>query len=157
MDRSIAILDQIKLETQQFWSKCEWTKSGDKCSKMFFSLEKERYLRKNMKCIITECSRHITDQKEILTEQTKFYKGLHSNDPKVHFKFTRTDKENYLTEENKNNCKQELQMDELFDAVMTLKCNKCPGGDGLTVEFYQKFYKSLFQPLYLMCLHAFET
>ena len=41
-----------------------------------------------------------------------------------------------------------ISLDELFDAVMTLRNNKTPGGDGITVEFYRKFWKELKVPLY---------
>ena len=89
---------------------------------MFFSLEKKKYMMKNMKMILTNSGKHITDQKSILEEQTKFYKNLYSKDKNVSFKLCRG--------------KTELTIDELFDAVMTLKSNKCPGGNGLTNKFY---------------------
>ena len=50
----------------------------------------------------------------------------------------------------------ELQMsrDEVFDAVMTLRSNKTPSLDSITVEFYRKFYKNLIDPLFNMYEYA---
>ena len=44
---------------------------------------------------------------------------------------------------------------ELFDAMMTLKSGKTPGGDGLTLEFYKKYWKLLVTPLLNMYKQGF--
>ena len=82
-------IDGINTEAAIFRSKCAWTEYGEKTAKCFFSLEKSNYAAKNMKLIITDCGKHITEQKSILSEQTKFYKNLYSRDPKVNFKLER--------------------------------------------------------------------
>ena len=53
-------------------------------------------------------------------------------------------------------CNQEISIAELFDAVMTLKSDKVPGIDGLTVEFYRKFWKSLSPFLMAMNQYSFK-
>ena len=110
-----------------------------------------------MKTIITEAGKHIMEQKAILDEQTKFYKNLYTKNPKVKFALVRSEEEPYLMEEDKLSCEGDLTEDELFDGLMTLRSNKCPGGDGLTNEFYRKFFKKLATPLKLMAHHAFEN
>ena len=150
-------IDLMKTEQSIFRSRCNWLEFGEKNSKMFFSLEKRNYMDKNMKHVITECGRHITDQKGILEEQTKFYKSLYTKDSKVNFNLKRNKDEKYLSEEGRLACDAELSIDELYDAVMTLKSNKCPGGDGLTNEFYRKFFKLLSISLLQMAKYSFET
>ena len=44
-----------------------------------------------------------------------------------------------------------LDENELFDALQQLKDNKSPGPDGLTKEFYVKFWDDL-KVLYLKCI-----
>ena len=124
---------------------------------MFFALEKNRYMNKNMKCILLDYGRHITEQKAILEEQTKFYKGLYTKDKNISFNLTRGPEEKVLTEEQRLHCDAPLQQDELFDVIMTLRNGKCPGGDGLTVEFYRVFYKQLVVHLYAMYQFAYKN
>ena len=64
-------------ERSIFCSKCRYVRDGEKCSKYFFSLEKKRYLEKNMKCVINEEGKMCTKQKSILDEQVKFFKQLY--------------------------------------------------------------------------------
>lgn len=42
---------------------------------------------------------------------------------------------------------QEPTIHEIFDAIMTMKSGKCPGIDGLPVEFYRTFWPQLKQVL----------
>ena len=48
-----------------------------------------------------------------------------------------------------------ISKEELYDAIMTLKQGKAPGGDGLTLEFFRKFWSVLSEPLhnnYIQCI-----
>ena len=122
---------------------------------MFFALEKKNYINKNMKTIITDCGKHIIEQKGILEEQTKFFKSLYQKDKNICFKYTRGPDEPYLDLAEQHYCDQELTIDELFDATAMLKSGKCPGGDGLPNEFYFKFFKQLGPHLLSMANHTY--
>ena len=37
----------------------------------------------------------------------------------------------------------DITIDEMFDAMMTLRSNKTPGGDGLTLELYRKIWPKI--------------
>ena len=57
-------LDTLAVERAQstiFRSKARWVRDGEKNSKYFFSLEKRRYLEKNMTTVVTEDNEVITD------------------------------------------------------------------------------------------------
>ena len=142
-------LNQISMQKVQsaiFRSCSMYYKDSDKNTKFFFSLEKRRYMEKNMKCVINEQGTHIMNQQSILNEQTKFYRALYSRDEDVHFMLQLSPDEKRLSAEQKMMCDMELQMDEIFDAIMTLKSGKVGGIDGLSLEFYCTFYKDLKNP-----------
>ena len=131
-------------------------RAGEKSTKYFFGLEKKRYLDKNMKCIINERGETLWELNNILEEQTKFYMRLYSKDPKVSFTLQRHNLDPKLDQEEKCQCDKPLLVDEIFDAIMTLKGGKCAGGDGLPIEFYHEFYNEIKQPLYQMFVHAYN-
>ena len=59
--------------------------------------------------------------------------------------------------EQKESCDKPFSIDEFFDALMTLKGNKVPGLDGITIEFYRKFWKLLGPHLVQMYQHSYEA
>ena len=96
------------------------------------------------------------DQKVILNEQVKFYKKLYTSDKDVKFTLTPEPNERMLSNGERELCEKEFSTDEYYDAVMTLKSNKVPGLDGLTVEFYQRFWKKVSGPLIQMYQYTLE-
>ena len=148
---------KLKTESTVFRSRCQYVREGEKNSKYFFSLEKNNYMAKNMKCLINDKGEIITDQSKILKEQTNFFRKLYEKDNEVDFHCMPNPNDPKLTEIDKDFCDMPLQIDELFDAVMTLRSNKCPGSSGLSAEFYRTFWRHLKQPLYNMYLHSYES
>ena len=140
-----------------FRSRCNYAKAGERCSKYFLSLEKRNYLEKNMKCICLDDGTVSTNQGRILKEITRFYRELYSADPSIAFNMQRGDEEACLSEEEKQCLDSDFLTDEFYDAVMTLKGGKVPGLDGLTVEFYRKFWKQLSPYLIRMYRYSYET
>ena len=134
----LTVLDMEKVEASIFRSKCKYVNEYEKSTKFFFSLEKQRYLEKNMKCLVTDSGRVLTEPKDILKGQTEYYQKLYETNKQTKFNLSPETNEQLLTEEQKQFCDQPLIMDEIFDAIMTLKKGKCCGGDGLPVEWYLK-------------------
>ena len=54
-----------------------------------------------------------------------------------------TELDSKLTDEQKTLCDGLLTIDECTDAIFSMKTNKSPGLDGLTVEWYRKFWEKL--------------
>ena len=150
----LSVLQQEKTESAIFRSKCQYIRDGEKNSKYFFSLEKKRYNEKNMKCLITEKGKKIVNMSEILYQQTLFFEELYSKDPNVYFKMEPKNTDPKLNIIEKNFCESDLTEGELFDAMMTLRSNKCCGGDGLSIEFYRTFYKKIKSHMLRMFKHA---
>ena len=69
-----------KIDDALIRSRCVWHEHGDKSSKYFLNLEKNRAVQNQIRTI--SCSeKEITDEKEINTELFKFYKALF--EPKI--------------------------------------------------------------------------
>ena len=157
INHEIRRIDKTKTEASIFRSRAKWFREGELSTKFFFSLEKRRYLEKNMNCVIDDNGNIINDRDQILDEQTKFYTRLYSKNPNAKFTLSREDWEPKLSPVEQMSCEQPLSTDEIFDAIMTLRSGKCPGLNGLTIEFYRKFFKILREPLLKMYEQAFAN
>jgi len=88
-----------------------------------------------------------TDQKEILDLQAEFYKTLYTpvrektkEQTVQYLNKIHTPK---LSEKEKLSCEGELTIEECLSSLKSFKTNRTPGNDGLTVEFYKKFWPVL--------------
>ena len=86
----------------------------------------------------------LTDPKEVLEEQRRFYSKLYSsqnpcvNDPRFNLLFT-GNMIKTLDNEQKESCEGLLTVEECKEALNNFSKNKSPGTDGLTAEFYSFF------------------
>ena len=110
-----------------------------------------------MKTIITECGKLITDQQDILNEQTKFFKKLYTKCKEIEFSYLNMGQAPKIDEPEHIMCDSKLSINELYDGITTLRLGQCPGGDGLPNEFYFTFFKQLGPHLLAMANHAYET
>ena len=95
-----------------------------------------------MYCVRKSSGELMKDYREILNEQFHFYDALYTSNPEVKFTLVnQTDTK--LSEQQKALFEEPVSEGELFDAMMTLKRNKVCGCDGLSVEFYCKFWAQL--------------
>ena len=156
IDNDIKTHDLRKTNASMFRSRCNWVKNGEVSSKYFFNLEKRNYMSKNMRCVIRDTGEVSYDQGIILEEQTKFYKSLYAKDNNVQFCINRHPNDPMLSPEFRDRCEAELNVHEIYDAVMTLKPNKVGGPDGFTAEFYKTFFHQLKNHLLRMYLFAFD-
>ena len=83
------------------------------------------------------------DYWEIVNMQFELYE---THNPKTQFTATNSTS-CQLEPQERLEMEEDISEDELFDAVMTLKPGHTPGCDGLTLEFYRKFWKDLLGPL----------
>ena len=73
-----------RAEGMLFRSKARWYEEGEKSTKYFFALEKQRYNAKTCYKIIDEDGSEYTNQETILEIQRKFYTELYRDDPSVY-------------------------------------------------------------------------
>ena len=57
-------------------SKANWITRGEKSTKYFLNLEKRHYTNKLIPKLVLEDATEITDQKDIIREQERFYDKL---------------------------------------------------------------------------------
>ena len=122
-------------------AKRNWMKFGEKSSKFFYSLEKYNFMNKNRYQLKNEKGDIVTDQKEILDIQKRFYERLYRTE------LVEIDKEylekldcKKLLEEDRERCEEVITMPELKEAIFQLNKNKSPGCDGWPIELYQQLF-----------------
>ena len=145
MENTQKDLDDKMLEKAKgmlFRSKVRWYELGEKSTKYFFSLEKARYNTKTCYKLIDEQEGEIIDNNRILQKQQEFYQDLYSRDDEVVFNLT--NKYNiYVPEDIKQIQEQQITQLEVEQAIKSMKNNKTPGQDGISVDFYKVFWTKI--------------
>ena len=98
----------------------------------------------------------ISGQKEVLEEQKRFYQALYTTNEKVVFNLKPIPGERLLTEEAQT-LENPITYEELHSNLLAMTPNKCPGIDGLTKEFYVKFFDLLGPILVKVYNHAYTV
>jgi hypothetical protein len=122
-----------------------WATEGDKNTKFFLNLEKYKQESNAVKELINEQNDVISDTDSILEMEYTFYKKLYScvdvNVDKMEDFLQSVNNE--IDDDDKIMCDTEISYDEIIEALVNMSKNKSPGSDGLTTEFYCKFYDCL--------------
>ena len=134
-------LEEEKVQGAIFRSGARWANEGEKNTKYFFALEKRKYMNKNMFAVFRTDGTLSTCQKDILQEQYSFYKALYSADTSITFELQNHGVQ--ISNEVAATCDEPITLSEVTKALNTMKNNKCPGSDGLTVEFYKATWPKL--------------
>ena len=142
LEYEIEQLYNFKVAGAQIRSRVNLLEQGEKSSKYFFGLEKSRQCRKVINSLKVN-NQVITDKIEILKQEVIFYKRLYqsenaNNDCDTYL--NSIELENILTEEQAEKCEGLLTFEQCSKTIHNMKSNKSPGLDGLTVEFYVKFW-----------------
>jgi exonuclease III len=135
-------------------SKSQWVEQGEKSSKFFLNLEKHN---QELKAItkLQYGADNFDHPDDILSHILDFYKNLYApvanesesdktiyNDNLLNFQ---SDKK--ISTEDSDYLDGVITERELYEAVMSMPNDKSPGTDGLSAEFYKRFWKHLKKPL----------
>ena len=126
-------------------SKGRWLEEGEKPSRFFFKLERERIQRNLISSVLNSDDVEVFSHTEIEHEIVQFYSHLFSSetiDPLCK-QTCFASIENHLDFTQQQSCEGFLSLQELSDAVKTLNLGKSPGSDGFSVEFYLFFWDIL--------------
>ena len=139
-----------------FRAKCDYVQNYERSTKYFFNIEKARYNKKTMSSLKNEKTKlTITEPKAILKEQKNFYSELYTKNKKVCFILE--NKTNIkLTPEDREALDAPITMEELTEAVKSLKRQKAPGLTGLPAEFYQFFWSKIKELFHKAIEYAFK-
>lgn len=127
----------------------------EKSTKFFYAQEKMSYDKKTIHYIINDNGEKITDEKNKLNEIKAYYEKLYASSYKIIPDFSlleNMDGLSLLSDQSKETCDRDISVIECFEALTCLKNNKSPGCDGLTKEFYVRFWDRLGSKL-LLCLN----
>ena len=159
-EENIARLDEAKSEYETLYdhiiqgrlirSRANWCEYGEKNSKYFLNLENTNSKRISIRRIFDDKGKLMTGSHAILKELEDFYNTLYSNQD---FEGVEHWKANFLNDDQIPKLRDELQMicegvllnNECLQALSKLPNGKSPGEDGLTAEFYKKFWPLLGQ------------
>ena len=142
-------IEEQKVKSSVFRSKCKWAKYGERPNKYFFALEKRNYANKTMFAVQLADGSVCRNQSRILAEQAKFYQTLYSMNCDIQFDI-KNETNVRLSEAQKLSLDEDISLQEISDSLNDMKLGKVPGCDGLTVEFYRHFFDDLKIPLYEM-------
>lgn len=124
--------------------KATWYEQAEKSSKYFFALEKRRYNQKTISRIKDTAGTVVSDPKKIMDILNNNYERLFSvTSNEVDPDYLGTLNLPQVTEKDKFWLDGPIQLEEIHLALKSMNLSKCPGSDGLTVEFYQKFWPML--------------
>ena len=128
-------------------SKVRWYEEGEKCSKYFLSLEKRNKTSSCIRKLLTENGQEIDNPEHIRKQIKSFYENPYTK------KSLQTEREclEYLTrintphlsESDKASCEGKLTLQNIWEALISMKNGKTTGNDGLTKEFYVCFFGEL--------------
>ena len=155
LDIDYAKYESLKLELKNYEetkckgailrSKAFWATEYDKNTKYFLNLEKHRQECNSVKEVFNKNGDVVQNSDDILDVEFEFYKDLYDCVSIKENKVTEilqniTDE---IDESSKEICDSDITIDEIEKALYKMSKNKSPGSDGLTVEFYCRFFKDL--------------
>ena len=131
----------------QVRARAEWTEYGEKNTKFFLGLGKSNQTKKNIQKLTTNDGRTLTDSRDILQEEVSYYRSLYTSKnistEDITTYLNSTNLTNTLSQTDSETCENEIILDDCKNALFSMKLNKSPGSDGLSVEFYQAFWDNL--------------
>lgn len=140
----IISIKRQQLEGLKLKSRVQTTVEEENAS-LYHLIEHDRKRRKTFIAYLrAEDDRLMSDQKEMLNEVYRFYSTLYADVP---FNPTSTSDllqniglNNAVNDEDNTALSSEVTCEEVFDIIKSSPKLKSPGPDGLSIEFYRKFW-----------------
>ena len=123
-------------------SRTNWQLLGNKPTKYFLNLEKYNKTKKTLHRLKIRDG-IVTDPNTILNELSNYYAKLYKSSCSVDESFLEDIKFPRITDEAKKKADSLLTQTEIGLAIKAMANNKCPGTDGLPIDFYKVFYGKL--------------
>ena len=109
--------------------------------------EEQDKTKKAVNELYDKSGKSTTDLTEIIEIDVNYYKKLYTStnpdNEKLKKYIENTKVQNKLSNNESDKCEGEITLGECTNAIFKMKLNKAPGLDGLSVEFYTKFWNNL--------------
>ena len=132
-------------------SRYNWHENGEKSTKFFQNLEKYRATQGCLHTIISN-KKELNNSQQINDALYNFYQTLSKeklslSEECIHSLLDKVSLSK-LTENQTLKCEGPITESELLNALTSKDNNKSPGNDGITKEFYIKFWEVIKEPFY---------
>ena len=141
-------------------AKAQWVEEGERSTRYFLGLEKFKQQKKSISKLRNDQGEFIMEQDSISRHVVDFYQGLFSSRRPNHrtiSEYLNNSNLDTIDEDQASDLDSQITIEELDAIVEGLKNGKSPGYDGLTAEFYKKFWGSIRNIIYNVFLEAIEA
>ena len=139
-------IEKRREEGARVRTKTEWNSEGERNTKLFYSLEKQKTAKHTITQLTNKTGKLKDQQEDILDIMREFYATLYKNeklDEAKQDEILRKTKTPRLSANMKDACDENLTELEITVALKNTKNGRSPGSDGLSPEFYKKFWGQL--------------
>ena len=145
LEASLNALFTTELNGVKIRSRAKWIEEGELPTRYFFRLQQQRFVKSRVESIYNSDEVEVFSHDEIMKAHVDFYANLFSrdevNEPIQLDLLSNVSRR--LSDADRANSEGDLTLAEATTAVNGMANNKSPGLDGLTSEFYKKFWDLL--------------
>jgi len=136
-------------------SQAKWLEEGEVPSRYFFKVGRERFDRNYVSSILDSDGVEVSDRAALISAHESFYANLFSREDidLVTQEALFSNLSLRVSEEDRDRCEGLLLLSEITSALGNMSKNKSPGPDGLSLEFYSKFW-NLLGPILLEVINS---
>lgn len=145
----LADIEKQEIEGIAVRSRADWAEQGEKSTKYFFDMEKERAKLKQISHIKLNDGTIVDSRDEVCQEVTDFYAQLYTEDPIVEDVADEIVNliSGRLDDDDHESMDGFITEQEALKMFQNMENNKAPGLDGLTKEFYIQMWQTIGQDL----------
>ena len=149
LKQRLTTLEEAEMAGAAIRSKAEWQEKGEKPTKFFFGLEKQRGKEKQIYQLKNDNGDLLENKEDILKYTKDYYERKFTAEPtdSRSMEMLINSLENRLTDEQNSHLNQPFTMKELNCVKTKLSNGKSPGNDGLSCEFYKQTWHFIVQDL----------
>ncbi|KAK3728108.1 hypothetical protein QZH41_014265, partial [Actinostola sp. cb2023] len=158
LETTLRELKVQKMEGAKIRSRVQWIEQGEKPTKFFYNLEKQRAKTNTIDSVRDDNDEEVTDSNAIKTVVTDFYTNLYKKDLIDMIEQDRllTNITRKLDNTESEQCEGPFSIEEATSAIQEANNGKSPGKDGLPPEFYKRFWNKLGTELVAVLNEGYE-
>lgn len=149
--RELAELELMKANRTILRARANWASQGERPTKYFLNLEKRKSRNRTISQVFDDDGNLTPNPKKILETTKSFFSRLYGGVPMDPDKVDGLDWDGInipqISEDERNSLEEPYSEQELYKALKKMNLGKCPGSDGIPVEFYLRFWDLIKMPL----------